>query len=108
MIAITKFRAVAKHTLVGFFDATLTNVQLSIRDIALHRFDERYWISLPARPMFAADGTPIINARTGKQDYFAFLRFTTRSAHDSFERQALAALRQTHPEAFSLEAEDVA
>jgi hypothetical protein len=100
-IVIQKFRPVSKNTLVGFVDVQMTTIRLIIRDIAIHCFDGRGWISLPANPMVERDGTPIINARTGKQDYFAFLRFDTRDAHDSFERQVLAALREAHPEVFA-------
>jgi hypothetical protein len=104
-IQIEKFRPVSKNTLVGFVDVQMTNIRLVIRDIAIHCFGDRvsgrWWVSLPAKPMFDAEGVPIINARTGKPDYFAFLRFDTRRAHDSFERQVLAALRSTHPEVFA-------
>jgi hypothetical protein len=97
-IVIEKFRPVVKNTLRGFIDVQMTSIRLVVRDIALHYFHDHWWVSLPAKPMFATDGTPIINVRTGKQDYFAFLKFDTREAHDSFERQVLAALREAHPE----------
>jgi hypothetical protein len=101
MIVIQKFRPLSKNTLRGFADVQMTNIRLVVRDIAIHCFDDRWWISLPAKPMVERDGTPIINARTGKQDYFAFLRFDTREAHYQFEQQVLAALREAHPEVFA-------
>jgi hypothetical protein len=102
-IVIEQFRPVAKNTLVGFIDIRMTNIRLIVRDLALHRFGERWWVSMPGKPMVERDGTPIINARTGRQDYFAFLRFDTRTAHADFERQVLAAMRERHPEVFAEE-----
>ena len=76
-VIVKSFRAVERNTLRGFADITLINVRLTIRDVAIHYFDpDRWWVGLPARPMVEKDGTtPVLNPRTGKQDYFAFLRF---------------------------------
>jgi hypothetical protein len=103
-IVIEKFRPVSKNTLVGFCDVHMTNIRMVVRDVAIHCFGDRisgrWWISLPGKPMVERDGTPIINARTGKQDFFNLVRFDTREAHHQFEQQTLAALRAMHPEVF--------
>jgi hypothetical protein len=98
-IEITEWKPVRKNTLRGFLNALLPTIRLEIRDCAVHQFGTRTWVSLPAKAMTAKDGLPILNERTGKQDYFAFLRFTTRGAHDQFERQVIAGLLARHPDA---------
>jgi hypothetical protein len=96
---ITDWRGLRKNTLRGFATVKLPTIRLEIRDCAVHQFNGRTWVSMPARPMVDQSGNPVMNERTGKQDYFSFLRFTTRDAHDQFERQVIAELRRLHPDA---------
>jgi hypothetical protein len=100
-IIIEKFMPVIRGTLRGFADVQMTTIRLIIRDVAVHCFDDRWWVSLPGRPMVNPDGSPILNPRSGKPDYFNLVRFDTRIAHHQFEQQTLDALCQSNPEVFA-------
>jgi hypothetical protein len=95
---LEKFRAVRKGpSLHGFADFTLVDTQLTVRDVAVHRFDDRWWLSLPGRALLHEDGSPVLNNR-GKPSYFNYCAFVTRGAEGTFQREALAALHAAHPE----------
>ena len=99
-IRIETFRPVIKNTLRGFVSVLLPKTHLSIRDIALHKFGERYWVSLPAKPLLNPDGSPMIG-RNGKAAWFPLLQFADRAAREQFQNEVIAALRRVHPEAFN-------
>jgi hypothetical protein len=97
-IKVEKFRPLRKGaSLRGFADFTLTEVGLCIRDCAVHRFDDRWWLSLPGKPLVHSDGSPVLNGH-GKPQYSNYCAFVTRGAEGTFQREAIAALHAAHPE----------
>jgi hypothetical protein len=79
---VSEWRAFEKNTLRGFLSIT-TPSGLVINGVSLHEKGGKRWLSMPAKPWKKADGvttwTPVVE-------------FSTRSAHDRFQSEALRAV----------------
>ena len=89
-IAASNFRPYQRNTLRGFVDLTLTEIGLTIRSATLHEKNDKQWIGLPAKPMFDKEGKPIMDQRTGKQQYQNIIDVSL-GMRDEFQSSAIAA-----------------
>jgi hypothetical protein len=94
---LINWRPHRKGTLLGFVIVELP-IGLQIADITIHRKDGRFWVSMPARPLFDTSGRPLTGI-DGKQKYSAFLSWRDRDLSDRFSARVVELLRQKYPQA---------
>ena len=97
-ITCDDWRPLHRNTLQGFAVIKIAELQLIIKDIAVHEKNERRWAQLPARPQIK-DGRAI-TGEDGKVQYFPLLNFTARDVADAFSRAVVAAILKHSPHAF--------
>ncbi|HEY6291050.1 MAG TPA: hypothetical protein VI455_05735 [Terriglobia bacterium] len=79
---ISDWKPHPKHSLKGFFTATLPS-GLVLHDLMLHQNNGSRWIGFPAREWKAAQGN---------RQFARFIEFSERAASDRFRDQVLIAL----------------
>jgi hypothetical protein len=88
----------------------LTKVQfpsgLIVPEIAIHQAGSKLWAAPPSRLMLDRDGA-VLRDDDGKVRYAPIVSFQTHGVRSSWSRQVIAALCETHPEAFA-DAKDAA
>jgi hypothetical protein len=98
-ISISNWKERVSGTLRGFFTATPAS-GLVLHELMLHHREGSWWISFPAKPQLAPDGTALRDD-AGKVRYGKpLIEFASRADRDRFMAQALAALRQALPAVF--------
>src|SRR5258708_35157269 len=99
-VTVTSFRPVHRGTLVGFCTAYISELRLTVYDIAVHQHASgAHWAQLPARPMVDRDGT-IHRTSDGRIQYSLLLRFD-KEVNEAFSKAVVAALLKFAPDAFS-------
>jgi hypothetical protein len=98
-ITCDDWRALRRNTLRGFASIKITELHLTIRDVAVHEKGERRWAQLPARPQIK-DGIAVTDA-AGKVQYFPVMTFEGRGVADAFSAAVCAAILAHEPRAFS-------
>lgn len=96
-IECEEFKPFAKNTLRGFATIKIPNIQLRIKDVAIHTKGESQWAAMPAKPQ-VKDGRVVTDA-TGKAQYVNVLEFTDRRTGDAFSRAVIAAVLERNPKA---------
>jgi hypothetical protein len=81
-ITILSWRAHERNTLVGFVDVRLPS-GIVIRDLTIHRKNERRWVGLPARP-YETD--------SGSTSWSPVIEIPDRRTRERFEALVLTAL----------------
>ncbi len=97
-ITCTDFRPLHRNMLLGFAQVSVSELKLTIRDIASHQQGEARWAQVPAKPQIK-DGALLKDA-TGKVQYVHIMDFETRAVRDAFSRAVVDAVLQRVPQAF--------
>jgi DNA-binding cell septation regulator SpoVG len=92
---LREWRAQRKNTLWGFCTIELPN-GLIIRDISIREKNNKWWASLPSRPMLDADGRQITN-HSGHRQYAQLLGWRDRDRADRFSAAVVELVRSEHP-----------
>jgi hypothetical protein len=87
----------ARGTLVGFAHIHISELRLTIHDVALHRKGAARWAQPPAKPIMR-DGRQVTEKATGKPQYAPFLEFEGRETRDAFSAAVWRAVVEQHPE----------
>ena len=98
-VTVTNFRPLHR-TLRGFCTVYLSEVHLSIYDMAVHQHASgAHWVALPAKPLLDHVGAA---RRTGdgRIEYVRLLGFDFRAVGGAFSKAVVAALRRFDPTAF--------
>jgi hypothetical protein len=93
------WRALRKNTLLGFAKICISELNLVIHDVALHRSHGRLWAQLPSRP-WVRDGQ-VVHDETGKVQYSPLLEFGRREVRDAFSAAVVRAVAERFPDAFA-------
>ena len=89
-VTVTSFRPVRRGTLVGFCAIYISELRLTVYDIAVHQHaGGAHWAQLPARPMVDRDGT-IHRTSDGRIQYAQLLHFD-REVNEAFSKAVVAA-----------------
>jgi hypothetical protein len=96
------WNALHQNTLRGFAIIRIQELQLILRDVAVHEKDGRRWAQLPSRPQLK-DGKAITDA-AGKVQYFPTASFESREVADAFSAAVIAAVLKREPNAFTADA----
>jgi hypothetical protein len=92
------FHRMQRNTLKGFADITVGEMQLTIKDVAIHEKNNSRWAALPSKPMLK-DGAALKDD-TGKIKYSPILQFGGRDVADAFSAAAIRAVLDHSPDAF--------
>src|SRR5262245_22946381 len=95
------FKPYTRNTLRGFCDVHVAEVQLTIKDVAVHTRDGRSWAQLPAKPQ-VRDGV-LVKDDSGKLVYFPMMTFDDREVADALSRAVLNAVLELAPGALEEE-----
>jgi hypothetical protein len=95
------FRPLRKNTLVGFAEIHITDLDLTMKDIAVHGKNGSRWAAPPARPQLSKDGTVIKDEQTGMPAYANIIEFGCRASRDRFSQQVVDAVVARVPGAFA-------
>jgi hypothetical protein len=68
------FRPLRKNTLVGFAEIHVAELDLTMKDVAIHEKNGSRWSAPPARPQLSKDGAAIQD-EAGKVQYASILEF---------------------------------
>jgi hypothetical protein len=99
-IQCSKFKPFNRNTLRGFADIKLIDLDLAIKDVAIHEKNSSRWASLPAKPQLK-EGV-IMKDADGKGQYVNIIEFTTRERRDEFSEAVIAAVLAIAPDAFEI------
>jgi hypothetical protein len=99
-IQCSKFRPFNRNTLRGFCDIKLVDLDLAIKDVAIHEKNSSRWAALPAKPQLK-DGV-IVKDADGKGQYVNILEFGSRDRRDEFSEAVIAAVLAIAPDAFEV------
>ena len=102
-VTCSDFRPLQRNTLVGFAVVEIAEMQLTIRDVAIHQKGEARWAQLPAKPQITKDGSVLKDPATGKVQYTTLMDFTSRAVRDAFSAAVIGAVLAYAPEAFDQE-----
>jgi hypothetical protein len=91
------FKPFAKNTLRGFATIKIKEIQLRIKDVAVHHKNSSTWAQLPAKPQIK-DGK-IVTSAEGKAQYVNILEFESRGVSDAFSRAVVNAVLKLNPRA---------
>jgi hypothetical protein len=97
-LTCTAFKPFEKNTLRGFAEIFVKDMQLTIRDIALHQKNDARWASLPSKPMLK-DGVLMKDAE-GKGVYVSILEFGSKEVRNAFSSAVVEAVLAHSPNAF--------
>jgi hypothetical protein len=94
-IECCEFRPVERNSLKGFATIKIKELQLTVKDVALHESHGRMWASLPAKPQIK-DGK-IITDESGKVQYSPIFEFDNRDVREAFSRAVIVAVGKIEP-----------
>ncbi len=81
-----------RNTLRGFATLQIPELQLPIKDCAVHEKNHRRWVQLPARPML--DGQhELVRKTDGKIQYVSILQWANREVSDAFNVAAITVIQ---------------
>jgi hypothetical protein len=92
------FKPYRRNTLYGFCEIIIAELQLRIKDIALHQKGNSRWAQLPAKPILK-DGA-VAKDNAGKVQYVPLMEFSSRETRDAFSTAAINAVLKHAPNAF--------
>jgi hypothetical protein len=95
------FKPLRKNTMLGFCEIYLSDLDLTMKDIALHEKSGSRWAAPPARPQISKDGAVIRDESTGKIAYSPIIEFTSRNSRDEFSKAVIAAVCARVPGVFA-------
>src|SRR5215218_6700463 len=87
-ISVLDWKPLERNTLRGFATIMVKELQLAIRDCAVHERDGKRWVQLPSKPQIERTGNTIKN-EAGKVQYVPILEFGTRKIADAFSARVL-------------------
>ena len=96
---ILDFRALRKNSLLGFAKVELPSGMI-VADVTVLSGERGPWASPPSKPMVGRDGVAMKDAN-GKLRYSPIIEFTSKEIRDKFSEAVIAAIRESHPEAFA-------
>ena len=96
---ILDFRALRKNSLLGFAKVELPSGMI-VADVTVLSGERGPWASPPSKLMVGRDGVAMKDA-TGKLRYSPIIEFTSKEIRDKFSEAVIAAIRESHPEAFA-------
>ena len=99
-VTCTDFKRIDRNTLVGFAVIRISEMRLTIRDVAIHRKGAERWAQLPSKPQVDTRTATAIQ-KDGKIQYSTILEFDDRPTRDAFSSAVVAALLEREPGAFS-------
>ena len=91
-VVCTDWRKCERNSLRGFANVLILDVELHIRDIAVHEMNGRQWAQLPARPQLDQN-RELVRDERGKIKYATILTFDSNEAAAEFNEAALKALQ---------------
>ena len=98
-ITCSEFRPFHRNTLRGFAEIEIAELQLTIKDVAVHAKDGARWAQLPAKPQ-VRDGALVKDA-SGKVQYSPVMDFATRAVRDAFSAAVIRAVLEHARDAFA-------
>ena len=98
-ITCSEFRPLHRNTLRGFAEIEIAELQLTIKDVAIHVRDGARWAQLPAKPQ-VRDGALVRDA-DGKIAYAHIMDFASRAVRDAFSAAVIRAVLEHAPDAFA-------
>jgi hypothetical protein len=93
-ITCKKVQLLVRNTLRGFCEIHIAELDLVMRDVAVHEKNGSRWAQPPARPQLSKDGTAIKD-EAGKIKYSQILEFGGRESRDRFSAAVVAAVLAT-------------
>jgi hypothetical protein len=94
------FRPLRKNTLLGFAEVHIRELDMTMKDIAIHEKNGSRWAAPPARPQFSKDGA-VIRDDAGKIAYSPIIEFPSRASRDRFSQQVIDAVLVRAPGVFA-------
>lgn len=95
IISCEEWKPFEKNTLRGFCTIRLDDIQLVIKDVAVHTKNGQTWAQLPSKPN-VRDGMHVKDA-AGKFQYWPVMEFANREARDAFSQAVLRAINTLAP-----------
>jgi hypothetical protein len=92
------FKPLRENTLIGFAAIKVTEMRLTIRDVAIHEKGESRWAQLPSKPQISRDGKLV--TKDGKGQYTTILEFDSRAVREAFSNAVIASVLDRVPNAF--------
>jgi hypothetical protein len=99
-ITCKSFKPLRKNTLLGFCEIYLAELDLALKDVAIHERNGSRWAAPPARPQLSKDGA-VMRDDTGKVQYAPIFEFGSRASRDKFSRMVIDAVLARVPGAFT-------
>jgi len=90
-VQVLDFRSVERTTLRGFATVLIREMNLVIRDVAIHERDEKRWAQLPSKPQLDRDHNTLRDD-AGKVRWVPIVEFGHRRMADAFGQRVLEAL----------------
>ena len=100
-VTVSDFRTLHRNTLVGFCTVHITELRLSIFDVAIHVKNASRWAAFPSKPWVRDNG--LVFDENGRPKYVPVFQFDDRKTADAFSRDAIAELIEYNPHAFATE-----
>jgi hypothetical protein len=97
-IRCAAFRAWHRNTLFGFAELKIVELDLTIKDVAIHEKNGMRWAQPPAKPQIK-DGV-VVKDDAGKAQYVNIFEFGSRAVRDAFSAAAVRAVLEHEPKAF--------
>jgi hypothetical protein len=98
-LACSDWRPFHRNTLLGFARIRISELDLTIHDIAIHEKNGRTWAQLPSKP-WIRDGQ-LVTDDTGKVQYSPILEFDRKEVREAFSGRVIAAVIAVYPKAFA-------
>jgi hypothetical protein len=92
-IVCKKVSPLERNTLRGFAEINITDLGMTIRDVAIHCKNGSTWASPPSKPQIK-DGA-VVKDEAGKIAYAPIIEFCSREARDKFSAAVIEAVRAT-------------
>jgi hypothetical protein len=92
-IICKKFSSFERNTLLGFAEINITDLGMTMRDVAIHTKNGSTWASPPSKPQIK-DGA-VVKDDAGKIQYLAIIEFGSREARDKFSAAVISAVCAT-------------
>jgi len=84
-----------RNTLRGFCTIKIEDIQLVIKDVAIHTKNGQTWAQLPSKPQIK--DSALVKDITGKIQYWPILEFSDREARDAFSQAVIRAINAFSP-----------
>ena len=88
----------SRNTLRGFCEIEFRDLNLCVKDVAIHEKNGSRWAQLPAKPMIDKDGNAIKDA--GKIKYASIMDFGGREQRDAFSTAVVKAVLAVNSDVF--------